>query len=70
MIAGPVIATIAAGMIYTFEIGSSSAVWIGYQALAGIGIGLCFQAPIMAGQALAKPEDVSTTTALLMFFQT
>ncbi|TKA81270.1 hypothetical protein B0A49_00224 [Cryomyces minteri] len=70
MIVGPVIATIAAGMIYTFEISSSSAVWIGYQALAGIGIGLCFQAPIMAGQALAKPEDVSTTTALLMFFQT
>ena len=33
-------------------------------------MGLCFQAPIMAGQALAAPEDISPTTAILLFFQT
>lgn len=57
---------IGCGMIYTFSTTSSSAVWIGYQVLAGFGIGFCFQAPIMAGQALSPPEDVSSTTAILL----
>lgn len=65
-IIGSVIATVGCGMIYTWTTESSSAVWIGYQALAGIGVGLCFQVPIMAGQALAEPEDVSSTTGLLL----
>jgi MFS transporter, DHA2 family, glioxin efflux transporter len=67
---GAAITTAGAGLIYTFKIDSPSSVWIGYQALAGIGIGACFQAPIMVGQALAAPEDVSATTAILLFFQT
>jgi hypothetical protein len=70
MTLGPLVATIAAGLIYTLSPTSSSGAWIGYQTLGGIGVGLCFQAPIMAGQALAKNDDISTTTALLMFFQT
>ena len=70
MIVGPVLATIASGMVYTFDINSKAGAWIGWQVLAGAGIGLCFQAPIMAGQALAAPEDISTTTGLLMFWQT
>ena len=63
---GSVLATVGCGMIYTWTTTSPSSVWIGYQALAGIGIGLCFQVPIMAGQALAEPEDVSSTTGLLL----
>lgn len=70
MIFGPVLTTVASGMVFTFDIESKAAAWIGWQVLAGAGIGLCFQAPIMAGQALAAPEDISTTTGLLMFWQT
>lgn len=70
MILGSIIATVSASLIYTLSGTSKAGEWIGYQVLAGLGIGLCFQAPIMAGQALAKNEDVPTTTALLMFFQT
>jgi hypothetical protein len=70
MIIGSVLATVATGLIYTLSEASKAGEWIGYQILAGLGIGLCFQAPLMAGQALAKDEDVPTTTALLMFFQT
>lgn len=69
-IAGSMLATISGGLIYMLSSKSSAGAWIGYQVLAGFGIGLCFQAPIMAGQALAKHEDVATTTAILMFFQT
>lgn len=70
IIFGSAIVTVGAGLIYTLEIDSPSSAWIGYQALAGIGVGIAFQAPIMASQALAAPEDVSTTTAILLFFQT
>lgn len=70
MILGSAVATVSAGLTYTLSASSSTGHWIGYQILAGAGIGLCFQVPIMAGQALAKNEDVPTTTALLMFFQT
>jgi hypothetical protein len=66
MIVGAAVSTIGTGLIYTLEIGSPSSKWIGYQILAGIGIGTCFQLPIMAGQALAMPEDVSAVTAILL----
>lgn len=70
VILGSVLTTVGSGMIYTFNTTSSSGVWIGYQALAGLGIGLCFQVPIMAGQALSPPKDISATTAIILFFQT
>jgi hypothetical protein len=53
-------------MLYTLDIGSPSSRWIGFQVLSGIGLGLCFQVPIMVGQALAAAEDVATVTAILM----
>ncbi|KAA8648074.1 hypothetical protein EYZ11_007073 [Aspergillus tanneri] len=67
---GAVLTTVGTGLIYTWSQTTPAGGWIGYQVLTGIGIGLCFQAPIMAGQALADPEDVSPTTAMMLFFQT
>ncbi|KAK7532592.1 MFS multidrug transporter [Phyllosticta citricarpa] len=67
---GAVLTTVGSGLLYTLERESPSGVWIGYQIIAGVGIGLCFQAPIMAAQALSPPEDISSTTAQLLFFQT
>jgi hypothetical protein len=67
---GGIMTTVGSGLIYTWSQISPASLWIGAQVLAGVGIGLCFQAPIMAGQALARPEDVSATTAILLFFQT
>jgi hypothetical protein len=65
-IVGGIFSTIGCGLIYTLDLASPSSHWIGFQILAGIGFGLCFQAPIMVGQALSKPEDVSTVTAILL----
>ncbi|KAL8823438.1 MAG: hypothetical protein Q9191_005855 [Dirinaria sp. TL-2023a] len=67
---GSVFATIGAGLIYTLDIGTSSAHWIGYQVLTGVGIGIAFQVPIIANQAFVKMSDISSVTAITLFFQT
>jgi hypothetical protein len=43
---------------------------IGYQILAGVGVGVAYQGPILAAQALAAPTDIAATSAMLLFFQT
>jgi hypothetical protein len=70
MVIGSILTTVSAGLTYTLSTESNNGQWIGYQVFAGLAIGICFQAPIMAAQALAKDEDIPTTTALIMFFQT
>lgn len=63
---GTAIATIATGLIYTLDIGSSNGKWIGYQILAGLGYGAAFQIPIIIGQATASPEDLAEVTAIIL----
>lgn len=70
MVVGSIIATIAAGLIYTFDIGTPTGQWIGYQILGGFGWGFAFQVPIIMGQATAPPEDLAEVTAIILFFQT
>ncbi|KAL8871193.1 MAG: hypothetical protein Q9174_002926 [Haloplaca sp. 1 TL-2023] len=70
MIVASVLATIGSGLLYTLDIGTPSSHWIGYQALAGIGLGLGFQIPIIIAQASVDPEDISSASALILFFQT
>ncbi|KAG8160985.1 hypothetical protein KVR01_009249 [Diaporthe batatas] len=67
---GAALATVAAGLIYTFDIGTPSGKWIGYQILGGVGWGLAFQVPIITGQASAPAEDLAEVTAIILFFQT
>jgi MFS family permease len=66
---GAVMITIASGLLYTLDLHSNSGAWIGYQALAGIGVGLCIQVPIMAGQAVVEVQDLSIISAVVLFFQ-
>ncbi|KAI4939710.1 uncharacterized protein J4E92_000996 [Alternaria infectoria] len=70
MIGGAFLATIATGLMYTFDIGTGLGKWIGYQAFYGIAVGLGFQMAINTGQANAKAEDMSSATATIFFFQT
>ncbi|KAI1116520.1 major facilitator superfamily domain-containing protein [Nemania sp. NC0429] len=67
---GAAVTTVGSGLMYTWSVYSSANAWIGYQVLAGVGIGLCFQTPIMVAQALSSAEDVAATTAIVLFFQT
>ncbi|KAI4112949.1 MAG: hypothetical protein LQ345_005982 [Seirophora villosa] len=70
MVTASVLGTIGTGLLYTLEVGTASSKWIGYQALTGIGLGLGFQVPIIVAQASVEPEDISSASALILFFQT
>ncbi|KAK0739313.1 major facilitator superfamily domain-containing protein [Apiosordaria backusii] len=67
---GAALATVAAGLLYTLDIGSSTGMWVGYQILGGIAWGAAFQIPIIVSQATAEVEDISSVTAIVLFFQT
>lgn len=69
-VVGAVLSTVGVGLIYTLGINSASSHWIGFQVVAGIGLGLCFQVPVMTAQAITAPEDVSVVTAMLMCMYT
>ncbi|KAK0619729.1 major facilitator superfamily domain-containing protein [Immersiella caudata] len=70
MVVGSAIATIAVGLLYTLDIGTSSAKWISYQILAGLFYGVAFQVPVIVTQSSADPQDMSSVTAIILFFQT
>jgi hypothetical protein len=59
-----------AALLYTLTIGTGSPAWLGYQSLVGLGYGFGIQIPIIAAQAVMKPEDVASATAMLLFAQT
>lgn len=63
---GSVLATIAAGLFTTLDTESGSPAWIGYQALGGIGIGVCFNIPVIITQAIVKGSDVAPATAMVL----
>ncbi|KAK4157152.1 hypothetical protein C8A00DRAFT_40385 [Chaetomidium leptoderma] len=69
-VAGAAVATIAAGLLYTLDIGTETGKWVGYQILGGFAWGAGFQVPIIVGQATAAPDDISSVTAIILFFQT
>lgn len=69
MIAGGAIFTVGAGLLTTFDVNTPSSQWIGYQLLAGAGVGLIMQQPMIAAQTVLKLEDVPTGTAAIVFFQ-
>ena len=70
LIVGSILTAIACGLLYTLEINSGAGAWLGYQAMAGIGLGLIFQVPVIVGQASVKPSDLSSVSAVILFFQT
>lgn len=70
MVLGSILATIGAGLVYTLGLDSPSSQWIGYQALAGIGLGLGLQIPIIVVQASVDMVDISSVSAVVLFFQT
>ena len=70
MVLSTIMATIGGGLLYTLDIGSPSGHWIGYQIIAGIGLGFGFQIPIIVAQASVPLADLSTVTAVVLFFQT
>lgn len=67
---GSAILCIGSGLLTTFEVDTSVAKWVGYQFVAGIGIGLGFQQPMIAAQTVLKQKDIPIGSAAVVFFQT
>jgi MFS family permease len=69
-VAGTAIGLICMGLLYTLDVDSSNAKWIGYQVIGGVGWGIASQVPIITVQATASAADLPEATAILLFFQT
>lgn len=66
LLAGAALTAIGSGLLYTLKANTGSGKWIGYQLLAGIGIGWCFQVPVVTAQASVGPEDLPSATAMVL----
>ncbi|KAK9781523.1 putative Major facilitator superfamily (MFS) profile domain-containing protein [Seiridium cardinale] len=69
MIASSIIMPIGAGLIYTFNISTTTGFWVGALILFGVGMGLGAQAPVMAVQTVLSGHDIAIGTALTVFMQ-
>lgn len=70
LIGSTAIAAIGTGLITLYDVDISTAKWIGYQIVVGVGIGAGLQIPMTAVQTVLKPEDIPVGTAAVMFLQT
>jgi len=69
LIFGSVLAAIGAGLITTLEPDTSADRWIAYQIVYGVGVGLAFQPPYIAVQAILDDSLVPTGLVLLSYTQ-
>lgn len=70
MIASSVLCAIGCSLLYTLTPNSNHSLWIGYQAITGIGIGLGMQQPLIAVQTILDVSDVPIGTSVIIFVQT
>ena len=68
-ILGTVIATTAIGLLTTIRISTPAVKYLSFQGLAGIGLGLSSEVPIMAAQSVCVLKDTSTAISLVLFAQ-
>lgn len=65
MIVSSIFAAIGAGLLSTLTPESGHQMWIGYQAIMGIGIGLGMQQPLIAVQAVLDISQVPIGTSIV-----
>ncbi|WVR06017.1 hypothetical protein IAU60_003045 [Kwoniella sp. DSM 27419] len=71
ILAGPPISAVGFGLLYTIDAHTANSKMIGYQILAGFGIGLSFQNVLLAVQAEYhdRPALLPQATGVVSFFQ-
>jgi len=70
LLVGAVLSAVASGLFYTLDVSSGDWKWIGFQMIGGFGWGLSIQVPMIMGQAVVDPADLSLITACTLFFNT
>jgi MFS family permease len=66
MFIGSMLSTVAIGLIYTFDIGTSTSKWVGYQFFTGATLAFAIMHGVSIAQANVGPEDLAPVTANLM----
>lgn len=66
MFVGSSLATVAIGLIYTLDIGSSTGKWVGYQFFVGASMAIAIMQGLTMAQAYAEPQDLAPVTANLL----
>lgn len=67
---GLTLATIGTGLYILIDEHSSLGMILGFQIIAGVGVGLLFEPPMIALQATVQQDDVATATATFGFIRT
>jgi MFS family permease len=70
LLLGSTLITIGGGLMLKLDIGSPSSAWIGYQVILGIGSGMVLQTPLIVSQAVVDQADISSVSAIMLYFQT
>lgn len=61
---GSIFSVVGSGLIYTLNLDSTAAQYIGYQVVVSIGTGLTIQIPIIIAQAISSQVDMSVTLSM------
>lgn len=66
MMVGSFLSTIAIGLIYTMDIGTTTAKWAGYQIFVGAALAFAIMQGLSVAQSGASPEDLPAASANLL----
>ncbi|CAH0055700.1 unnamed protein product [Clonostachys solani] len=69
LVASAALSAVGSGLIYTFAPDTPMDKWVGYQILAGSATGFLSQIPIMSNTSAVDMTDMSTISAMTLFFQ-
>ncbi|RYP65742.1 hypothetical protein DL769_006236 [Monosporascus sp. CRB-8-3] len=69
MILSPSLLSVGQGLMSTFRVRETPAHWIGYQFVAGFGLGCGMQSAGLAAQAVLAKPDIPTGIAIMFFSQ-
>jgi len=69
MLLCPSIMAVGLGLMSTFTVAEPNSRWIGYEIIAGFGLGLGMQAANLAAQAVLPKPDIPTGIAIMFFAQ-
>jgi hypothetical protein len=69
MAVGAALSAVGGGLICTFEVDTPTGKWVGYQIIAGASTGFVSQIPIVASTAISEMSDMSTVSAMCLFYQ-
>ncbi|KAI4595162.1 hypothetical protein KJ359_007137 [Pestalotiopsis sp. 9143b] len=70
MFGGSVIMSIAAGLIYRYDLATTTVYWAGTLVMFGFGAGMGMQMPLTAVQTVLKGSDIAIGTSVVVLAQT